>query len=65
MPTEQKFWLVWNRSNAIVPWMPHLTKTAAIKEAERLAAENTNDKFYVMEAVSITSYVKITTKEIN
>ena len=52
MSETTKFWLVWNGSTGYTRHR-HLTKDAAIKEAGRLATENTASTFFVLEAACI------------
>lgn len=47
---DRKFWMVWNK-NGNPPRHPHPNEPAAIKEAERLAAQNPGQRFYVLEAL--------------
>lgn len=52
MNANTKFWLVWNGSTGYTHHR-HLTEEAAIKEAGRLAGENTGCTFYVLQGVCI------------
>jgi hypothetical protein len=52
-----KFWLVWNGSTGYTRHR-HLTKDAAIAEAGRLAASNTDSTFFVLEASCIVRPAK-------
>ena len=46
-----KFWFVWNPSGRI-PRYQHWAKDAAVREAERLARQNPDDEFVVLESVA-------------
>lgn len=50
VPPPPRFWVVW-REYGGNPTVKHQTKHEAVNEAVRLAAQNLNSKFYVLEAV--------------
>jgi hypothetical protein len=60
---SKKFWVVWNESTGKTTFK-HPKQEKAQKEAERLANENINTTFYVLESVSVTTSNKTITKEI-
>jgi len=47
---DVKFWMVWN-PNRRVPTYRHATEHGATQEAERLAALNPGERFYVLVAL--------------
>ena len=60
---NKKFWMVWN-PNKQHPRFKHDSLEQAEKEAERLAKENQNQKYIVLEAVNYklveTEKIKVT-----
>ncbi len=60
MNTEHKFWLVWNPARN-APTQRHFNRRKAQQEAERLARLSPGDQFYVLEAVSLTQKVDVST----
>lgn len=49
---DESFFMVWN-PNGRPPMYRHMTRNAAITEAERLARENTGAQFFVLQAIEM------------
>lgn len=47
---DYEFWLVWNPNGTRPPHYQHSSAKSAADEAERLAAENQGESFYVLHA---------------
>lgn len=60
----EKFWLVWN-TNRGLPTFKHVDQGVAIKEAERLAATNPRDPFFVLEATHCVRSVSVTVEKLD
>ena len=52
MEYRDRYWMVHNPKNQDRPVIQHATEGAATEEAERLAALQIGDTFYVLEAVA-------------
>ena len=48
---EEEFWLVWNPQGNRPPSRMHISAGSAAREAERLAAQNPGNSFYVLHAI--------------
>lgn len=59
-----KFWVVWN-PKAGAPKVRHPTRELAKREAEKLAAQNPNDYFFILEALSATRASIVTTEALS
>lgn len=57
---ETTFYMVWNPQGRN-PTCRHGTASDATKEAERLAANNPGQKFFVLHAISVSEIVKVVT----
>lgn len=57
----EKFWMVWNGNACTPPRVQQLTKEKALSEAERLSKLSLGTKFYVLEAVEVSSSEATTT----
>ena len=51
---SDKFWAVWRKTGGSAPNKKHATKEAALAEAQRLATQ-TNDQYFVLEAIGIVA----------
>ncbi|MBN8639323.1 MAG: hypothetical protein J0M07_28650 [Anaerolineae bacterium] len=56
-----KFWMVWN-PGASFPSVRHPARELATREAERLAANHVTDSFIVLEAVSVSRALRVSTE---
>lgn len=56
----EKFWLVWNPAGNS-PRYKHPSEESAEREAERLAALNPSDSFYVLEALTCSRNIAVRT----
>lgn len=55
------FWTVWNPDRGI-PQFRHPSQESATKEAERLARQQSDESFYVMQAVSVSRRTTVVTE---
>lgn len=59
----EAFWTVWNPARS-APTVRHDSREEALREAERLASIQPNDSFYVMQAITVSRKVTVTTHEL-
>lgn len=60
-----KFWLVYNANRSLnTAKVKHPTEASALAEAERLAAFQPDDTFYVLEAKSASCVQKVVTTQL-
>ena len=65
MKIEDEFYLVWEPTSGYTKYR-HRDKQDARREAERLAAENHGELFYVLKALTVTRAIKpVETEELN
>jgi len=61
----KKFWMVWREGNQ-APSVKHETRKKAQEEAERLSSVcGSCERFYVLEALSITRRLEIVTENLD
>lgn len=48
-----EFWMVWNPDSSRPPTFQHTSAPSAANEAERLAAANPGQSFYVLHAIEM------------
>lgn len=54
------FWTVWNPARS-APQVRHNSEGEARAEAERLARQQPNDSFYVMQALTVSQQITVVT----
>ena len=58
---EEEFWVVWCPQTGH-PTVKHMTRQEAVAESERLARKHPGCVFYVLQAVSVSSAVRVETR---
>jgi hypothetical protein len=61
MRANWKFWMVWSPQGAMPPRRKHESYVDALKAAEEMASRYPSQEFYVVQAVSRSKSVAITT----
>lgn len=57
---DTQFWMVWSPNSGLAPTAKHATGDSAVKEADRLAALNPGQRFYVLKALRYAHRVQPT-----
>ena len=57
---DQVFFVVWNPQGR-TPMVRHEREAIAIREAERLAAQNPGQRFYVLQSNTVSEHKNVTT----
>ena len=61
---KSQFYMVWNPNGKAHPLLEHPTAEAAIRESERLAADNPSHPFYVLKAIKVSRSTSTLTEDL-